>query len=145
MNDDDRSLSGLIQEMLDGALDDDQRTDLLNRVEADDAARKLYLDQIATHTALQATLADCLPSSVAKPNGADDATPADFASTSRWPAVAAIASLAAGIILLVGGIVYLRSQNSPIVQSVETPHVAVITQAVGAYDSEGVLFVRASK
>ena len=50
----------LIQEMLDGALDDDQRADLLNRVELDDAARKLYLDQIATHTALQSVLAQTI-------------------------------------------------------------------------------------
>ena len=61
MSDDNRTLTVLIQEMLDGALDDDQRADLLKRVESDDAARKLYLDQIATHTALQAVLADCLP------------------------------------------------------------------------------------
>ena len=40
MNDDDRSLTVLIQEMLDGVLDDDQRADLLKRVESDEAARR---------------------------------------------------------------------------------------------------------
>ena len=72
MSDDDRALTVLIQEMLDGVLDNDRRADLLKRVESDDAARKLYLDQIATHTALQAVLADCLPQKVGVPNEVDD-------------------------------------------------------------------------
>ncbi len=133
-----RSLTVLIQEMLDGALDDDQRADLLNRVELDDDARKLYLDQIATHTALQAVLANCLPQRVDLPNAVDAESPSASAFKARWPVVAAIASMAAAITLLVSGIAYLRSQDPPIVQSVDTPHVAVVTQSVGAYDSDGV-------
>jgi hypothetical protein len=138
MSDDHRSLTVLIQEMLDGALDDDQRADLLNRVELDDAARKLYLDQIATHTALQAVLADCLPQSVGLPNAVDAKSSSSSRFKSWWPAVAAIASIAAAIILLVCGVAYLRPQKSPIVQSVDAPHVAVVTQSVGAYHSDGV-------
>ncbi len=134
MNDDDRSLTILIQEMLDGVLDDDQRADLLNRVESDEAVQELYLDQIATHTALQAALADCLPQKVGVPRTVDAETRSTVVFKSRWPAVAAIGSMAATIVMLVSGIVYLRSQNPPIAQSVGTPHVAVITQAVGAYD-----------
>jgi hypothetical protein len=136
MRDDDRSLTVLIQEMLDGVLDDDQRAELLKRVESDDAARKLYLDQIATHTALQAVLADCLPQRVGVPKAVDAETRSTVVLKSRWPAVAAIASLAATIVMLVSGVVYLWSQNPPIAQSVDTPHVAVITQAVGAYDGD---------
>jgi ferric-dicitrate binding protein FerR (iron transport regulator) len=140
MSDDHRSLTVLIQEMLDGALDDGQRADLLSRVELDDDARKLYLDQIATHTALQAVLADCLPRRVDLPNAVDAESPSPSASAfkARWPAVAAIASIAAAITLLVSGIAYRRSQDPPIVQSVDTPHVAVVTQSVGAYDGDGV-------
>lgn len=135
MSDDDRSLTVLIQEMLDGILDDDQRVELLKRVESDDAARKLYLDQIATHTALQAVLADCLPQRAGLPGAVDNRTRSTVALNFRWPA---IASMAAAIMLLMCGIGYLwiRSQNPPIAQSVDTPHVAVITQAVGAYSSE---------
>ena len=137
MSDDDRSLTVLIQEMLDGILDDDQRVELLKRVESDDAARKLYLDQIATHTALQAVLADCLPQRAGVPGAVDNRTRSTVALNSRWPA---IASMSATIMLLMCGIGYLwiRSQNPPIAQSVDTPHVAVITQAVGAYDIDGV-------
>lgn len=136
MSDDDRSLTVLIQEMLDGVLDDDQRADLLKRVESDDAAQKLYLDQIATHTALQAVLADCLPQRVAVPKAVGAKTLSNVVLKSRWPAVAAIASMAVTIMLLVCGIGYLwiGSPNPPIAQSVDTPHVALITQAVGAYN-----------
>ncbi len=138
MSDDHRSPAVLIQEMLDGALDDDQRADLLKRVESDDAARKLYLDQIATHTALQAVLADCHPQRVGVPNVVAAESPSASALKSRWLAVAAIVSTAAAIMLLVGAIAWLRPQNSPVVQSVDTPHVAVVAQSVGAYDSDDV-------
>jgi hypothetical protein len=138
MSDDHRSLTVLIQEMLDGALNDDQRADLLNRVESDDAVRKLYLDQIATHTALQAVLADCLPQRVDLPNAVHAESPSASAFKFKWPAVAAIASMAAAILFLVSGNAYLRSLNSPIVQPVDTPHVAVVTHSVGAYDSDDV-------
>ena len=138
MSDDDRSLTVLIQEMLDGALDDDQRADLLKRVGRDDAARKLYLDQIATHTALQAVLADCLPQRVGVPNALDAESPSTSTLKFKWPAVAAIASMAAAILFLVSGNAYLRSLNSPNVPSVDTPHVAVVTQSVGAYDNNDV-------
>jgi hypothetical protein len=130
MNDDQQSLMVLIQEMLDGTLDDDQRADLLQRVELDDAVRKLYLDQITTHTALQAVLADCLPQRIDLPNAMDAESPSASPLKSRWPAFTAIASMAAAILLLVCGVTYLGSQNSP--------HVAVITQSVGAYDSDDV-------
>ena len=138
MSDGHRSPAVLIQEMLDGALGDDQRADLLKHVESDDAVRKRYLDQIATHTALQAVLADCLPQRVGVPNAVDVETRSAVALKSRWPTVAAIASMAATVMLLVCGIAYLWmwSQNPPIVQSVDTPHVAVVTQSVGAYDGE---------
>ena len=138
MSDDHRSLAVLIQEMLDGALDDDQRADLLKRVESDDAARKLYLDQIATHTALQAVLADCHPQRVGVPNAVAAESSSASALKSGLLAVAAIASTAAAIMLLGGVIAWLRSQNSPVVQSVDTPHVAVVAQSVGAYDSDDV-------
>lgn len=61
MSEDNHELSSLIREMLDGQLDSEQRDELLRRVEADDQARQLYLDQISTHTALRAVLADCIP------------------------------------------------------------------------------------
>lgn len=135
MSDDDRSLTVLIQEMLDGALDDDQRADLLKRVESDDAARKLYFDQIATHTALQAVLADCLPQRVGVPKAVGAKTRSTVDLKPRWPAVAAIASTAAAIMLVCGiGYRWIGSQDPRIAQSVDTPHVAVVTQAVGAYD-----------
>ena len=137
MSDDNRSLTVLIQEMLDGALDDDQRVDLMNRVESDDAARKMYLDQIATHTALQAVLADCLPQSVGVSKAVDAEKRSTVVLKSRWSAVAAIASIAATIMLVCGiGYLWIESQNPPIAQSVDTPHVALITQAVGAYDGD---------
>ncbi|PHR96000.1 MAG: hypothetical protein COA78_29285 [Blastopirellula sp.] len=142
MNDDHRSLTILIQEMLDGVLDDDQRADLMNRVELDDADRKLYLDQIATHTALQAVLADCLPQRVDSPNAIDAKSHSASTLNSRWPAVTTIASMAATILLLMCGVAYLGSQNSPVVPSVDKPHdtahVAVVTQSVGAYDSDDI-------
>jgi hypothetical protein len=136
MSADHRSLPVLIQEMLDGVLNDDQRADLLKLVESDDAVQKLYLDQIATHTALQAVLADCLPQKVGVPNAADVESRSAFAFKSRWPAVAAIASLAATIMLLVCGIAWLSSRNPMVVPSRDKPYVAVVTQAVGAYDNE---------
>ncbi|MCP4787018.1 MAG: FecR domain-containing protein [Fuerstiella sp.] len=138
MSDDHRSLPVLIQEMLDGALDDDQRADLLKRVKLDDAARKLYLDQIATHTALQAVLADCLPQKVGMPKAVGAETRPTVVFRNKWPAVAAIASMAATITLLVCGVGYLwiRSQNPPIAQSIDTPHVAMVTQSVGAYSGD---------
>ena len=135
MSADHRSLTVLIQEMLDGVLDDEQRAELLKRVESDDAVRKLYLDQIATHTALQAVLADCLPHRVGVPNVVDVESRSAFALKSRWPAIAA---MAATIMLLVGGIAYLWSRHSTVAQSGDTPHSAVVTQAVSAYDSQGV-------
>jgi len=138
MSNEHRSLTVLIQEMLDGALDDDQRADLLNRVELDDAARKLYLDQIATHTALQSVLADCLPQRVGLANAVDAESPSASTLKSRWPAVTAIASMAAAITLLVSGVAYFRLQHSPNVPSLYTPHIAVVTQSVGAYDSDDV-------
>lgn len=137
MSDEHRSLEVLIQEMLDGALDDDQRADLLERVESDEAARKLYLDQVATHTALQAVLADCLPQKVGVPE-IDGKSQSTFVSKSRWPAIAVIGSLAAIILLLLGSIAYLGSREPKVVQSGNPPHPAMITQAVGAYDSDGV-------
>ena len=138
MSDDDRSLSVLIQDMLDGVLDDDQRADLLKRVESDDVARKLYLDQIATHTALRAVLADCLPQKVSTPEKVNGATRLPVVSKSRSPAVAMIASMAATIVLLVCGLVYLSIglPNPPTTQSVDSPHIAVVTQSVGAYDGD---------
>lgn len=136
MSDDDRSLTILIQEMLDGVLDDDQRADLLKRVESDDAAQELYLDQISTHTALQAVLADCIPQREDVSKAVDPETRSTVVLKSSWPAVAAIASMAATIILLVCAIGYqwIGSQDPPIAQSVDPPHIAVVTQAVGAYD-----------
>ncbi len=137
MSNDERSLTVLIQEMLDGVLDDNQRADLLKRVESNDAARKLYLDQIATHTALQAALADCLPRRVgtSKPDSAKTRSPVIVRS--RWPAVAAIASIAATIMLVSGiGYRWISSQTPRITQSVATPQLAIVTQAVGAYDGD---------
>lgn len=138
MSDEHRSLEVLIQEMLDGALDDDQRADLLERVKSDEAARKLYLDQVATHTALQAVLADCLPQKVGAPETLNGETQSTFVLKSRRPAVVAIASMAATIVLLVCGIVYLSiwSPYPPTTQSVDSSHVAVVTQSVGAYDGD---------
>lgn len=133
-----RSLEVLIQEMLDGVLDDDQRADLLKRVESDDAARKLYLDQIAAHTALRAVLADCLPQEVGAPETVNGEAQSTFILKSRWPAVAAIALMAATIMLLVCGIAYLSgwSPYPTVTQSVDSQHVAVVTQTVGAYDGD---------
>ena len=138
MSNDDKSLTVLIQEMLDGEMDDDKRADVLKRVESDDAARKLYLDQIATHTALQAVLADCLPQTVGAPKAVNGETQSTAVLESRWPAVVTIASMAATIMLLVCGLAYLSiwPPNPPMAQSVDTPHVAVVTQSVGAYDGD---------
>jgi hypothetical protein len=133
-----RSLDVLIQEMLDGVLDEDQRADLLERVESDNEARKRYLDQIATHTALQAVLADCLPQTVGAPGILNGETQSTFVLKSRWPAIAVIGSLAATILLLLGSIAYLGSREPKVVQSGSPPHPAMITQAVGAYDRDGV-------
>ncbi|MDG1896365.1 MAG: FecR domain-containing protein, partial [Fuerstiella sp.] len=146
MTDDERSLTVLIQEMLDGDLDNEQRAELMQRVESDDAARYVYLDQIATHTALQAVLADCIPnavdtvsrSSVDAPNrNLTDQRGNQPGRTARLrlgsPTYAAVA---ATILLLVCGMVYLWPENPANTESVDTPHVAVITQAVGAYEGD---------
>lgn len=140
MSDEYRSLDVLIQEMLDGVLDEDQRENLLKRVEADSDARKRYLDQIATHTALKAVLADCLPQRVGVPTAVDAVGRSAVVLKSRWSTVAAIASTAVTIVFLASGVGYLwfNSQNPPIAQSDGTQHVAVVTQSVGAYDSDGV-------
>jgi hypothetical protein len=61
LSDNNQELSRLIREMLDGQLDSEQRDKLLRFVESDDQARRLYLDQISTHAALRAVLADCIP------------------------------------------------------------------------------------
>ncbi|MFY9254166.1 MAG: FecR domain-containing protein [Fuerstiella sp.] len=142
MSDDNRSLTVLIQEMLDGALDDDQRVDLMNRVESDDAARKMYLDQIATHTALQAVLADCLPNAVDDESRWNRGNPKrqqgnEFGRIPRLRVgLPTYAAVAATMLLLISGMVYLWPENPAIIQSVDTPHVALITQAVGAYDGD---------
>ena len=114
---------------------------MLKRVESDDGARAVYLKQIATHTALQAILADCLPQRAGVPTAVDTETESTVVLKSKWPAAAAITSMAITTMLLVCGIGYfwIGSQNQPIAQSVETPvetpHVALITQAIGAYDN----------
>ena len=138
MSNEHRSLDVLIQEMLDGAPDEDQRADLLKRVESDSEARKRYLDQVATHTALLAVLADCLPQKVGAPETLNSETPSTFVLKSRWPAIAVIGSLAATILLLLGSITYLGSREPKVVRSGSPPHPATITQAVGAYDRDGV-------
>ena len=138
MSSEQRSVSGLIQEMLDGALDEDQRMDLLKHVESDDEVRKLYLDQIATHTALHAVLADCHPDRAGGPYAVDVEPHWVFSSRSRWSSIAVIAPVAAAIILLVGGIAFLWSSNPKVIQPNATLHAAMVTQAVGAYDSNGV-------
>ena len=143
MSDDYGSLTLLIQEMLDGVLDDDQRADLLKRVESDDAARKLYLDQIAAHTALQSVLAECHPHRVGEATASHTETDSIVATKSRWFAAAAITSMAATIVMLLCGIAYLLSQNSPIATSVDSPHIAVVTQSVGAYDGDNAIRPRA--
>ena len=136
MSVDERSAAALIQEMLDGVLDEDGRTDLLKCVQSDKKVRKLYLDQIATHSALQALLADCLS------HGADVVSvmgPASRGFSSpkpRWPVIAGVVSIAATIFLVLGS--YLGSPDMIVDPSENRPHPAIVTQAVGAYDSEGV-------
>lgn len=139
MSDDERSLTVLIQEMLDGVLNDEQRADLLKRVDSDDAARKLYLDQIATHTALQAVLADCLPQRVGSEGNPERKRGVESGRVPRLRVgLPTYMALVATIMLLACGIGYLwiRSPNPPIAGAVDTPPVAVVTQAVGAYDGE---------
>ncbi len=137
MSVDERSAAALIQEMLDGVLDEDGRADLLKRVESDEKVRKLYLDQIATHSALQAVLADCLPHGTGAAIAVDPEPRSVFAFKSRWPVIAGVVSIAATILLLLGSIAYLGSRDTTVVQSGDTPHPAIVTQAVGAYNSEG--------
>lgn len=135
MSDDKRSLTALIQEMLDGELDDDQRADLLKRVESDDTAQKLYLDQIATHISLQAVLADCLPKAVGNPTRKrgthSDTFPRFRVGLSTYTALVTTIMLMCAI-----GFLWMRLKTPPIAQSGDTPHVAVVTQAVGAYDGD---------
>ncbi len=138
MNDDHQTLMLLIQEMLDGELDDDQRADLLRRVEEDDAVQMLYLDQIATATGLQAVLADRTPPKV---NGAAESIEkhqSPSATTSGRRSMLAFASLAVAVLLLVSTVAYFSWQKLKNNQTAEAIHVAVVTQSVGAYDGDGV-------
>ncbi|TWU37439.1 family 16 glycoside hydrolase [Novipirellula artificiosorum] len=108
MSDDKTRLSLLIQEMLDGRLDRSQRSDLLQRVESDESARQEYLDQIGTHAALKAVLADCLPHDSDAVN--DQPVETTPRSLSRWYGIAiAVASLAAAILVCV--LVWSNSQR----------------------------------
>ncbi|MEO1991073.1 MAG: hypothetical protein ABGW78_04010, partial [Pirellulales bacterium] len=103
MSNDHRSLENRIQEMLDGVLDDDQHEELIQRVESDAVARRLYLNQIATHTALQAVLADCLPRSGGV-HTQDGNTQSAVVLKSRSSVIAVIGSLVVIILLLLGSI-----------------------------------------
>jgi hypothetical protein len=141
MSNDDRSLTVLIQEMLDGVLDDKQRAELLKRVESDDAARKLYLDQIATHTALRAVLADCIPRRDVDHHQAMSQQAIHPGWFSRFPGGSLVhAALAATILLLVFGFANwwsrlpVESMAESTTESASAPYIAVISQAVGAYD-----------
>ncbi|MEL7497922.1 MAG: family 16 glycoside hydrolase [Planctomycetota bacterium] len=103
MSDDKQELSFLIREMLDGRLDSEQRDQLLREVESDDQSRQQYLDQISTHTALKAVLADCLPDhDVDSQNRAMLGTPAPSRRASlRWGVIVTLVSLAATTLLCV--------------------------------------------
>ena len=138
MSVDKRSAAALIQEMLDGVLDEDGRADLLKRVDLDEEVRKLYLNQIAAHSALKAVLADCLPDRMGAAHVRDAEPRSVFTVKSSWPAITVIGSLAVAIFLLLGSIAYRGSRDPKVVQSGDPPHPAIVTQAVGAYDSEGV-------
>ena len=138
MSVDERSAASLIQEMLDGVLDDNGREDLLKRVESDEAARKLYFDQIAAHSALRAVLADCLPPPADSANAVEVEPKSMVADRSRRKVFAFVASVAATFLVLFGSIAWLATRNPVIVQSKGTRPPAIITQAVGAYDREGV-------
>ncbi|MEM6692488.1 MAG: FecR domain-containing protein, partial [Planctomycetota bacterium] len=99
MSFDEDGLETLIQEMLDGGISEAQREDLLQRVESDETARTMYLRQISTHTALQATLADCLPAEMA-----DDRQDASIDLVSkpeklRFQTLLTVASIAAAVVL----------------------------------------------
>ncbi|MGB7343646.1 MAG: family 16 glycoside hydrolase [Pirellulaceae bacterium] len=103
MSDNNQELAFLIREMLDGQLESEQRDELLRRVESDDHARQLYLDQISTHTALRAVLADCIPDldlnlSNQTMHGASSPT---RRLSPRWGILVTLASLAATTLLCV--------------------------------------------
>lgn len=138
MSNADRSLAVLIQEMLDGVLDEKQRAELLKRVGSDDAARKLYLDQIATHTALRAVLADCIiPRRDVDHHRAMSPQAIHPGWFSRFPSRLLVpAALAATILLLVFGFAHWwsRSPVESTTESARAPYIAVISQAVGAYE-----------
>ena len=137
MSVDERS-AALIQEMLDGVLDEDGRADLLKRVASDEEVRQLYLNQIAAHSALKAVLADCLPHRTDAAHVGNAEPRSVFTVKSRWPVIAVVVSIAATILLLLGSITYLGSRDANVVQSRAPSHLAIVTQAVGAYNREGV-------
>lgn len=141
MSKDDRSQTVLIQEMLDGVLDDKQRAGLLKRVEFDDAARKLYLDQIATHRALRAVLADGNPRRDVDHHQAMSQQAIHPGWFSRFPGGSLVhAALAATILLLVFGSAHwwsrlpVESMAESTTESASAAYIVVISQVVGSYD-----------
>lgn len=133
-----RSTAALIQEMLDGALSEDEREDLLQRVAADDAVRTLYLNQVAAHSALQAVLADCLPPNTEVVSAAPTEPQSTSSFHSSRKVLAIMTSLAATVFLLIGSLAFWGSRAPKTVPSTTAPPLAIVAQAVGAYTSDGV-------
>ncbi|MEL6108938.1 MAG: family 16 glycoside hydrolase [Planctomycetota bacterium] len=121
MSDGTKGLSLLIQEMLDGKLDAEQRTELLARVEADDQAKQLYFEQVSTHAALRSVLANCLPR-YGEDSGDRDLPTTPLANArfdSRHASAIALVALAAVILLCFA--FWDQAQEKKVVQP---PHVA---------------------
>jgi hypothetical protein len=90
--------------------------------------------RLVEYRSIEVALPSALPTNTIRPAESNAATKDSVIRRLRLEVLA----LAAAIMLLVGGIAYLWSRNPTVVQSDDTPHLAAITQAVGAYDSEDV-------
>ena len=113
-----------------GALTDAEFLELEDRLRESSQLRQLLVEYRSIETALPSAL----PSDTIQPAESNSAAKDSVIRHLRMEVLA----MAAAIMLLVGGIAYLWSRNPTVVQTGDTPHVAVVTQAVGAYDSEDV-------
>ncbi len=107
-----------------GNLSDDEFEELEQRLRQSGEVRQLLVEYRAMESALTSAVAHPGVQPATPPRGTDG-------RPRRWRI--AVLAISAMFLLLVGSIVFLRSRNPGSVESDNPPHVAVITQAVGAY------------
>lgn len=121
--------SWLVNGYCSGNLSDDEFQELEQRLRQSRGMRRLLVEYRALESAL--------PSAVALPSAQPVIPAQDIERRSRrWPSQTLAMGFA--LLLLAGGFALLWSRNSGLDASHDPPRVAVITQAVGAYDQENV-------